>query len=52
MSIEKYTKVLLINLINKKILLYKMSFYPKQYTRSKGKMNFKLDLSKYATMLT
>ena len=32
----------------KKILLYKISYFPEPYTRSKNKFKFKLDLSKYA----
>ena len=40
--------VLIIDLI-KKILLYKMSYYPKPYTRGKKKMKAELDLSNYAT---
>ena len=33
----------------KKILLYKMSYFPEPYTRSKNKFKVKLDLSYYAT---
>ena len=40
--------VLIIDLI-KKILLYKMSYYPEPYTRGKKKMKAELDLSNYAT---
>ena len=35
--------------INKKISLYKMSFYPERNDRSKSKTKFKLDLCNYAT---
>ena len=33
----------------KKISLYRMSYFPKPYTRSKNKIKVKLDLSNYAT---
>ena len=33
----------------RKISLYKMSYFPKPYTRSKNKIKVELDLSNYAT---
>ena len=39
---------LIVGLI-KKILLYKMSFFPEPYTRSKNKIKIELDFSDYAT---
>ena len=39
---------LIVGLI-KKILLYKMSFFPEPYTRSKNKIKTELDFSDYAT---
>ena len=33
----------------KKILLYKMSYFPEPYTRRKSKIKVELDLSNYAT---
>ena len=35
----------------KKILLYKMSYFPEPYTCSKNKLKIELDLSNYATKL-
>ena len=40
--------VLTVELI-KKILLYKMSYFPEPHTHSKNKIEVELDLSNYAT---
>ena len=39
---------LIVGLI-KNILLYKVSYFPEEYTRSKNKIKFEFDLSNYAT---
>ena len=48
MSNVKVTIIRLIVLI-KKVLLYKMSYFPEPYTHSRNKRKVELDLSNYAT---
>ena len=49
MSNGKFMIIHLIVGLIKKILLYKMSFFPEPYTRSKNKIKIELDFSDYAT---
>ena len=51
MSNEKVMIILLTVGLVIKILLYKMSYFPEQFT-SKNKGEFELDLSNHATNLT
>ena len=49
MSNEMITIILLTVGLIKKILLYKMSYFPVPYTYSKNKIEVELDLANYAT---
>ena len=49
MSNGKVMIIILIARLIEKILLYKMSYFPEPYTRSKNKLKVKLALSNYAT---
>ena len=49
MSKAKGVIIYLITGLIKKILFYKMSYFPEPYTRSKNKIKVELELSNYAT---
>ena len=49
MSNEKTMVILLTVGLMKKIYLYKMSYFPDSYTRSKNKIKVKIDFSNDAT---
>ena len=48
MSNEKVMIIYLIARLVKLILLYKVSYFPEPYSRSKNKIKVELDLSNYA----
>ena len=49
MSNGKFMLILLIVGLIKKILLYKMSYFPESHTHSKNKIKVELDLANYTT---